>query len=91
MSFKTCLNFRSNATVVSWLSFKAVENRDVFARAYKEVFTMTVRTDHKVFSEWNEPGSCIRQEANILLYIIYIMRNYIYEGFPSLDASPTWI
>jgi hypothetical protein len=29
-------------------------------------------------------------EANVLLYIIYIMRNYIKRIFPSFKAVPLW-
>jgi hypothetical protein len=38
-------NFSINSceTVVSWLSFRAVENRDVFARAYRDVFTASLK------------------------------------------------
>jgi hypothetical protein len=33
-------------TVVLWLSFRAVENRDVFARAYMDVFTASLKDNH---------------------------------------------
>jgi hypothetical protein len=33
-------------TVVLWLSFRAVENRDVFARVYMDVFTASLKDNH---------------------------------------------
>ena len=35
-----------STTVVLWLSFRAVENRDVFARAYTDVFTASLKDNH---------------------------------------------
>ena len=35
-------------TVVLWLSFRAVENRDVFARAYMDVLTASLKDNHNI-------------------------------------------